>query len=163
MRVLAFLFLLSINIQAKSLGSHVHGVASLDVATDNKTLLLILKAPSDIIFGFEHKAKSEEDKATVKKEKKKWESDVVSYLGKTALKDCKHDKTEWRQAFSSDSHSNLVIESYIQCDSKVSGRELKISLLKNYPKLKKIRLQVAREDGSVASKKHDEKVFTIRI
>ncbi|WP_437882434.1 DUF2796 domain-containing protein [Pseudomonas sp. LRF_L74] len=47
-----------------SLGKHEHGVASLNVALDGRTLEIELQSPAMNIVGFEHAATSDADKAS---------------------------------------------------------------------------------------------------
>ena len=51
--------------QAIELGSHVHGLAELNIATEGKTLEIQLISPAMNLLGFEHKASSKEERAAV--------------------------------------------------------------------------------------------------
>ncbi len=51
------------------LGAHEHGVGIFNVAIEGNTLAMELEAPGADIVGFEHAAKSAEDKAAIKKAK----------------------------------------------------------------------------------------------
>jgi len=52
---------------AHELGPHVHGVASLQIAVDEKTMTLDFSGPLDNLIGFEHVARTAKQKAAVKK------------------------------------------------------------------------------------------------
>ena len=51
--------------QAIALGSHVHGLAELNIAMEGKTLEIQLISPAMNLLGFEHKASSKEERAAV--------------------------------------------------------------------------------------------------
>jgi hypothetical protein len=51
---------------AHELGAHVHGVATLQVAVDEKTMTLNFSSPLDNLLGFEHVARDAKQKAAVK-------------------------------------------------------------------------------------------------
>ena len=51
--------------QAIALGSHVHGLAGLNIAMEGKTLEIQLISPAMNLLGFEHKASSKEERAAV--------------------------------------------------------------------------------------------------
>ena len=51
------------------LGAHEHGAGAFNVAIEGKTVAMELEAPGADIVGFEHAAKSDKDKAAIKKGK----------------------------------------------------------------------------------------------
>jgi len=51
---------------AHELGAHVHGVATLQVAVDGKTMTLDFSSPLDNLLGFEHVPRNGKQKAIVK-------------------------------------------------------------------------------------------------
>ena len=51
------------------LGSHEHGLGTLNIAVEGKLIYMELEAPGADIVGFEHPAKSAEDKAAIAKAK----------------------------------------------------------------------------------------------
>jgi hypothetical protein len=52
--------------RAHELGPHVHGVATLQVAVDEKTMTLDFSSPLDNLIGFEHAPRNTSQKAAVK-------------------------------------------------------------------------------------------------
>src|SRR6266481_2817140 len=52
---------------AHELGAHVHGIATLQVAVDEKTMTLEFSGPLDNLIGFEHVPTNAKQKAAVKK------------------------------------------------------------------------------------------------
>ena len=161
--ILALQSLLSLNLWAQNLQAHVHGSVRLDMATDKDQLLVMLNSPAESFLGFEYPAKTESEKARVKKVKQQWESDIFSYLGVQALKDCKITKASWKQEFSGKSHSRIVADSYIRCESSLEKRSLEVSFKKAHNRIKKINVQLIREDGSVLNKEYAKETFAVKL
>lgn len=156
------LFILPINSYCQNLSAHVHGSVHLDMATDKKQLLVMLKSPSESFVGFEYKAKTKEENEKVAQVKDDWTNRLIDHIGKEALKDCKISSSTWKQKFESKTHSSILGEAYIDCQKKVAGRELKITFQSQYPKIQVIKVQLLREDGSVLNKKF-KKDFTLKL
>lgn len=57
--------LFSLTAIAQQHAAHVHGTAKLDVAIDGNTVTLLLDSPMDSLAGFEHRASSAKDQATL--------------------------------------------------------------------------------------------------
>ena len=53
-------------VTAHELGAHVHGMATLQVAVDNKTMTLDFSSPLDNLLGFEHVPRDAKQKTVVK-------------------------------------------------------------------------------------------------
>ena len=137
---------------SKNLSAHVHGKVRLDLATEGRQLLVLLKSPSESFLGFEYKAKSENEKKLVLKVKKEWNESLLSYFGSNSLKDCKITSSQWQQRFEGESHSNIEAEAYINCEHRLAGRTLKVELKEKHKDIKVIHLQLLKEDGTVLNK-----------
>lgn len=137
---------------SKNLSAHVHGSVNLDIATDKKQLLVMVISPAESFLGFEYKAKTTEEKKIAQKAKNDWSNNIISYLGKDALKDCSIGSSKWEQHFEGKSHSRIEAEAVINCKELLSNRSLKIKLKSNYPRIKLIKLQLLRDNGSVENK-----------
>jgi len=146
-----------------ALDAHVHGSVNLDIATDGNELLIMLKTPAESFLGFEYKAKSKSEMALVKKVKNQWKTGLIELIGGKALKDCKITKSSWEQVFNGKNHSSIVAESYIKCQKSVSNRTLQVSLKKEYSHIRKINIQLIRENGSVLNKKFSQAIFQITL
>jgi hypothetical protein len=146
----------------KSLSAHVHGRVYLDIASDKKELLVILKSSSESLLGFEYNARSQREKAILEKVKKEWSQNLLLYLGANELSDCKISNSKWKQHFESKVHSNIEAEAYIDCNNILAGRTLQIAFLSKYKKINVLYLQLLREDGSILSKKFKND-FKIKI
>ena len=65
--VLGWMLIAPTALYAASLDAHVHGVAELTIAIEGKSLEVQFASPAMNLVGFEHKATSAEQMATVKK------------------------------------------------------------------------------------------------
>ena len=81
------LFSACINSNAQVIDSHVHGLSELTIAIENKTLEIEIISPSINLVGFEHKAKTKRDIATVKKVIKQLnnQNNVIYFSGGNCL------------------------------------------------------------------------------
>ena len=53
--------------QIRQLDAHEHGVGQLDIAVEDRTIVMELRAPGADILGFEHAAESDEDKQALER------------------------------------------------------------------------------------------------
>ena len=148
---------------AKSLDAHVHGDVYLDIATDNKQLLVMLKTPSETFLGFEYKAKTNKEKKLVKDTKEEWNNNLLNFLGKSISKSCNIDKSNWEQKFSGKNHSSILAESYISCSKPLKRLSIQVSFKSKYKRIKSIKVQLLRENGTTLSKKYSSNKFKINL
>lgn len=156
--ILPFLIIFSQNVFA--LSAHVHGLASLDVATDKKQVLIMFKSPGFSVFGFGHAPKTQKDKMTFSKIKKSWTQNEGIFGLKGSS--CKIKSSDLSVEFTGKNHSEVNAEVTLNCDKEVKGIELEIKLIKAWIGIKEIHFQLLREDGSVVSKK-TKKDFNIKL
>jgi ABC-type Zn2+ transport system substrate-binding protein/surface adhesin len=76
-----------------SLGKHEHGVASLNVALDGKTLEIALDSPAMNMVGFEHAPSSDADKAKIAQAQQQLRA-ATDLFGVPAAAGCVSDKVE---------------------------------------------------------------------
>lgn len=86
-----------------SLGAHVHGVASLQIAIEGHQVDLLFHSPADNLAGFEHAPENEEQKQRVE--------EVVTWLHQTPLintvaGDCTIDEVTVEHQLEADEHSH---------------------------------------------------------
>lgn len=116
--------------------AHVHGHAKMLIAsTAGKSFHIEVEIPADSVYGFEHVAKSDKDKKTVKEKNAilvdKSSEIVVFPAG------CKTNKVEVKESRESpdSDHSELVYHLMIDCEKSVSGEKAKIALGKFFSKI----------------------------
>lgn len=157
------LLFLSTNIFAqKSLGKHVHGSIGLDIATDKKQILVMLKGPADSFLGFEYKAKSKEEKKKLTEVKNLLTKKVTTLFGKE-IESCKAKSPKFKQTFQGKGHSEVHLETYIECSDSVKGKTMEVQLFSKFPRMETIHVQLLREDGSVVSKKYKNSKFELKL
>ncbi|MCP4915091.1 MAG: DUF2796 domain-containing protein [Oligoflexia bacterium] len=146
----------------KSLGKHVHGSIGLDIATDKKQILIMLKGPSDSFLGFEYKAKTKEEKEKLNKVKNLLTKKVTSLFGKE-IESCKAKSPQFKQTFQGKGHSEVQLETYVECPDSVKGKTMEVQLISKFPRMETIHVQLLREDGSVVSKKFKKSKFELKL
>ena len=148
---------------AHELGAHVHGVASLNIAVDEKTMTLDFSGPLDNLIGFEHVPRDAKQKAAVKK--------MVDDLNKaeqffipTADAQCvlqsvkldslvleskippekKSDKKDESQQHEQErGHADIDGEFVFACKQIGKLHDLEVKLFDTYPNLHQLKVEVA--------------------
>ena len=155
--------LLTLPAKAENLRPHVHGVVDLDIAAENNQILIMLKSPADSFLGFEYKAKTKKEKALVQSVRKTWKTELLNILGIKKDSGCKVSSSDWKQEFQGETHSEIIAESIVECPKSVASKTLSISLIKKYPKIETIHLQLISHDGKTTSKKMKDDIFKINL
>ncbi|KRW57850.1 DUF2796 domain-containing protein [Pseudomonas sp. TTU2014-080ASC] len=143
-----------------SLGAHVHGFAELDVALDGQTLELQLNSPAMNLVGFEHEAKSAEDKSKVASAQSELgkpvelfgisqgqcsvtAQELESPLFADAHAHNAHDHDDHKQA-----HNDIHAHYTLACAEADNLKQLDLSeLFKRFPATEKIKVQLIGPSG----------------
>jgi hypothetical protein len=157
--IIALMLILSQNVFA--LGAHVHGLASLDVATEKNQILIMFKSPGFSVFGFGGKPKTENQKTKVNEIKNNWDKNE-NLFGLKGSK-CQIKSHDFNVKYTGKSHSDVDAELTLECDKDVKGAELEVKIIEKWKKIKEIHLQLLRADGTVGSKKFKDKVYKIKL
>ncbi|MDO8778083.1 MAG: DUF2796 domain-containing protein [Burkholderiaceae bacterium] len=148
---------------AKELGAHVHGVATLQIAVDEKTLTLDFSGPLDNLLGFEHVPRDAKQKAAVKKM-----ADDLNHAGQlfipTADAQCtlqsvkleslvlepnttqekKSDKKDASKHHEEESgHADIDGEFVFACKQIGKLHDLEVKLFDAFPHLSQLKVEVA--------------------
>ncbi len=144
---------------AHELGPHVHGVASLQVAVDEKTMTLDFSGPLDNLIGFEHVPHNAKQKAAVKAM-----SDSLNradqFFIQTADAQCSlqsvkldslvlepktsQDKEEKSQQHEEErGHADIDGEFIFACKHIDKLHDLEVKLFDAYPNLHQVKVEVA--------------------
>ena len=129
--------------------SHSHGDAKLDIAVDGKTVSFDIEAPGDIIFGFEHRPKTDQEKSKIASELLRL-NDKASELfifpadaGCTlAEKDIEADQAKEDVKGKSNGHADVLATYTFNCTGDIAGKKLATGLFKAWPRLKKLKVQI---------------------
>lgn len=136
---------------AHELGAHVHGVATLQVAVDEKTMTLDFSSPLDNLLGFEHVARDAKQKAAVK--------NMVDSLNKadqllipTADAQCTLQSVKLDSLVleaksppnkEEDGHADLDGEFVFVCKQPAKLHDLEVKLFDTFPNLHQLKVEVA--------------------
>lgn len=125
----------------KSLSAHEHGSVKLAIAVENNVMEVDFDGPSESFIGFEHAPKSAKEKAKYEAAKTLWEKDLLTLLSPAAELDCKISEASFEQEVEG-KHAEIEAKAKVTCAKNLAGTELKVSLLKSFPKIKKLNAEV---------------------
>jgi hypothetical protein len=153
--------LLSYSAYAHELGAHVHGVAILQIAVDQKLVTVDFSSPLDNLIGFEHKPNNDQQKLAVQDMVKTFSSPVQLFilpktaqctLKSTTLKSLVIDSKDPRENQDEPAgHADLDAEFIFTCSNTDKANGMQVSLFKRYQNLHMINAQVATNHGQTAS------------
>lgn len=157
--VLAVLISNSPIVFAHELGAHVHGIATLQVAVDEKTMTLDFSSPLDNLLGFEHVARDAKQKAAVKKMvdslNKAEQFFIPSADAQCTLQSVKLDSLVLEPKASADKkeesqhheeergHADIDGEFVFACKQIGKLHDLEVTLFDAYPNLHQLKVEVA--------------------
>lgn len=147
-------------------GAHVHGVASLQVAVEDKTLTMNFSSPLDNLIGFEHKAHNQAEVDKV-------QSMINQFYKKTSLfiptktAECQiktinleslvikknpEDVAKKPEHEEEAGHADLDGEFIFTCNRPENIRDLQVNLFKTFPNLHQLNVEVVNAKGQTAAK-----------
>jgi len=148
-------------VTAHELGAHVHGIATLQVAVDEKTMTLDFSGPLDNLIGFEHVPRTAKQKAAVKKMaddlNKAEQFFIPTAEAQCALQSVKldslvlepkaaQDKKEKSQQHEEErGHADIDGEFIFACKQIGKLHDLEVKLFDAYPNLYKLKVEVATQ------------------
>lgn len=139
-------------------GAHVHGVARLQVAVEGDTLTLTLESPLDNLLGFEHRPRTEKQKAAVR--------DMAARLRKaeplfvpTPAAECRAESVTLESPVlapekkdGGDGHADLDGEFVFRCAKPEALRGIEVRLFDAFDHLRRVDVQVVTGKGQSAAK-----------
>jgi hypothetical protein len=144
---------------AHELGAHVHGVATLQIAVDEKTMTLEFSGPLDNLLGFEHVARTAKQKAAVLKMaadlNKPEQFFIPTAEAQCTLQSVKleslvlepkaaQDKKEKTQPHEEErGHADIDGEFVFACKQIGKLHDLEVKLFDAYPNLHQLKVEVA--------------------
>lgn len=122
-------------------GAHVHGVAQLAVAFDGAKGTLELRAPSESIYGFEHEAKDEKQKAAIEGALSMLESHLEMMVQFPAGLNCKYTKEKLgvEREGPKSKHAETVAVFAVACDKSPAGAQVNIGIHEHFPNIKTLK------------------------
>ena len=133
--------------------AHVHGVARLGIAMQDKTLTIQLESPLDSLIGFEHRPSTPAQKTAVTALQAKMKAPLDLFRFNDAA-GCVLTKSEGESAIfqppvagAADEHADLDASFEFRCDRPDKLSTLEVGLFTVYPRLKRLDVDVATDKG----------------
>ena len=151
--------------RGRMVGSHQHGHGTVNIATEGNSLLIELHAPGSDIVGFEHPARSDDDRQAVEKARTmlrdpqalfaipanagcRTEKATITLAGDAGHEhsgdhgaDREHTRAEH------DGHMEFHAEYALHCDRPAAIRELGFPFFKLFPRSRELGVTVITERG----------------
>ena len=156
--LLAAICVLPVPALAGKSAAHVHGVASLQVATDGGTLTLQFETPLANLLGFEHAPRSEKQKQAVRLMADRLRQAGAVFTPSPAAR-CSAISVELESPLlqpspqsGDDAHADLAGSFVFRCQDPAALRDLEVGLFASFPRLQRIDVQVAGPRGQSAAR-----------
>ena len=139
---------------AHELGAHVHGIATLQVAVDEKTMTLDFSSPLDNLIGFEHVPGTAKQKAAVKimadSLNKAGQIFIPTADAQCTLQSVKLDSVVLNPKAPKDKedeggHSDLDGEFIFACKQTDKLHDLEVKLFDTFPNVHQLKVEVASQ------------------
>ena len=136
--------------------AHEHGVAQLSIAAEGQLVTLQFESPADEIYGFEHAPRNpgESEKQQAGLERlKSTASEMIRFdesLG------CAFKERTAEVKMDGPKHSEVHAVFKVECGKSLKGTMISIDVSKNFPSIKRIRVQIlgdSKQDAKVLRKK----------
>ena len=139
---------------------HAHGAGALGIAFEGTKGSIEFKIPSESIFGFEYKAKSDQDKKTRDDALAKLENKISEMLEFDPSLNCKIQKEKIEVVAETSKHSDVVATYSVMCDKSPVGSEVTFNFQKQFPKIKGLGVQFIADNmqKSVEATKNNTKL-----
>ena len=146
---------------AHELGAHVHGIATLQVAVDEKTMTLDFSSPLDNLLGFEHEPRDAKQKAAVKNMADSLNKAGLLFIPTTdaqcTLQSVKLDSLVLNKKSSQDKeeaggHADMDGEFVFTCKQIGKLHDLEVKLFDTFPNLHQLKVEVATLKKQTSSK-----------
>lgn len=149
--------------------AHDHGHGYLSVAVDGLKAQVALEVPADGIFGFEHKPKKDAEKkkvADAMKSLRERAKELFQFPAELACEvseiDVEADQEDTagpeEKAKDGHAHADVFADYTFTCKSPIAGKELKLVLMKEFPRIEKLTVQILsgdKQSGTTATAKKD--------
>ena len=128
--------------------AHEHGHGKLNVAIEGKNVMMEMEVPGADIVGFEHEAKSDEDKAKV--------ADAMKILGapETLFMVAESAKCETKKAeievHGHGDHNEFHGTYQLMCENPGDIKGIKFGMFGKFPNLEELEVKVVTESGQSA-------------
>ena len=137
---------------ARALEAHVHGQVHLTIALENSTSGTVrLEGPAESFMSFEHKAKTQEEKAEEAQMRRTLSAVDRPWLVFAPEKQClltrrSLDFTQHGE------HGEIVAEFSLTCRQALSDSQAKVILGRIFPHIRALDVQILKDSGQTGSK-----------
>lgn len=130
--------------------AHVHGNGKVDIAVESPIKLVIeLDFPGDSILGFEHPARTPQEKQAQEQAFQKLRTQTDSVVQFDASLGCRYtvNKVEIEKGEQQSEHADVNASYDVICAKSVAGTQIKVPMARLFPKINKISVQILKESG----------------
>ena len=139
--------------------AHQHGVAELDIAVETKESTIVnleLESPAEAIYGFEHRPKTDADKAKIEAANAKLGTEILNMVKFDSSLGCTAQAPKIEHEFDEDDkasadktkkhkhhgeHSEVHAEFTVTCQKPVAGSSISFDFTSSFPGLKSVKVQ----------------------
>lgn len=142
MKAVFFSLLLTAPAFAAGAKAHEHGTATVSVAIDKNMLLIGAEITGESLFGFERKPKTEAEKKLFDDVTKTLKEKVGDLFILPADLGCQVTNVMLSDNLTEDQHADVDVDYTFSCTKTAAGSTLKLGLMKVFPRIKKVKVQV---------------------
>lgn len=115
-------------------GAHVHGVAKLDIAIEERTALVEFRSPAESIVGFEHKAATAADQQKQAKALDVLKNSIGTMVIFEPALSCRWAPANLDVVQQGEEHSEVHSVFTVNCDSPLAGSKIRFGFSKTFPR-----------------------------
>jgi hypothetical protein len=135
---------------AAAMAQHTHGVATLDVAVDDRTVNLRLVASADDVYGFERAPRTDAERATRRAALDALRTAAATLFVFDARVNCVVSSARVTDdPAAGSSHREVVAEYALQCQRTPVGTRLRLDLLTRFPDISSVKATRLSGDEAV--------------
>lgn len=137
-----------------SLGAHEHGSIKVGMAIEKNMVEIEIDGPAESFLGFEYLPNTAKEKNLFNNLKVRWIKNLELFIAFDKKLHCKTTEASFEQVLDDEkenksndkkmkgTHSDLEAKAKLTCSGKLNGTEVRISLKKNFPNIKKLFVEI---------------------
>ncbi len=130
-------------------GTHEHGVAELLIAVEGSGATVMMKSPTETVFGFEHVAKTAEEKQKEAKVSEALKNELQSVFVLEAALECQFKNTALKILGGNEGHRDLQSEWQISCAKPLTGTQVEFKFSKLFPRIHELRVTLVSDQKQI--------------
>jgi hypothetical protein len=137
--------------------AHVHGVATLNIAVEDRTATVEFESPAESVIGFEHKARSTTDQEKQAKALDLLRNKIDSMVIFDPALGCHFSPDKVDVVHQTEEHAEVHGLFAVNCDTALAGSKLRFGFTKTFPAIQTVNVQLVAATQQVgASIKRDQ-------